>query len=1036
MGRKRNKLLSPFFSLVTFLIFVLIVTPTIVSADVFETFPYNPIFWETWDSEGSGSINWREQNSTVYLNTESTGAYQQSAITRAFDIDEGEDTATVEYLYRATEFSNGTYSASSWYNTSFSYRKSHTITGTALGAQTDYQMCIELRYGAGTDTANIIYLDSKTQTDFDDIRFTKNDHTTLLDCWRQNYTASTVAFYWVEIDSIPASPSTVTIYVYYGCPDATSVSDGEATFIVFDDFDDNSLNSSLWTSVAGTGGSVQETGNELAIQSPSGATSASYVTCLTTIPINVAITFTARDSYESNPCHIYRGLWIIGVPWVNASWFMAGILRDGSLDQAKGLRGTGSGQYLFEAPADCYTNDSVLIRLTTGDVAYYNDHSASANKDYTADSPSYPESFGFFAHYAAGQETFYVLDLFIRNYVLTEPTHTATGSENGYGSLHKSFETSLNYRSLGENVSISLQHNATDLLFNYYNWSSTYTTLNYSFSGLSVNYDDYLRVKYQINSYSRTLTLTIEDITETNVLTQTVYVDVVVPRLVGFTFNASSRAGHEHTYANVSSEIVWIEAPFSGVDFIREWREAGDVDNDDTAYFIDSSSASVMTKNFTAKVIPFQGFKALWNWSSGQFHWSIIQFEFYDNNGSLTGLVNFFVETSDPTTVFVAVDTLDDGTPTTLGHLNIGTDYVAAIAIWVDEGDGNLYAYIQEDPESHTFCDFRIWDVSEYFDFTSWGCVVKHSMHTEVAGAYSVLKEAEIFAGRRTGISQPRFGGMVWLYNPFLAFFYWLASVFYQVGQWLAAALAPIITAVGTFLRPYIEAVTGAVSGLATWLSNQLDTLLDVVDILGGIAASIATEIVNNVIVPAVTALFNWIIANFLNSIFYAVLLAQGVLDFILRAISTWFWGDADILPNLLVGANLFIFELIRGTGYFLISGNISAIGFYLLGMLQGFASPIGYATMGLGTIPDMIMMSLFWFVSYAPALFFIYITITLLNVMMEFINGNFDFQAFAPLWAMFLFFWRLGEYAVSLIRTVLNLIWNLITAIMELIPF
>jgi len=118
----------------------------------------------------------------------------------------------------------------------WSYRKSHEIVGSIAGAQTNYQVRITVHYGSGTDSGEHVYLNGKCRTDFGDIRFTKSDGTTLLDYWMEEYVASDYAIFWVEVDSIPASPDTATIYIYYGNSDATTISNGDATFLFLDDF--------------------------------------------------------------------------------------------------------------------------------------------------------------------------------------------------------------------------------------------------------------------------------------------------------------------------------------------------------------------------------------------------------------------------------------------------------------------------------------------------------------------------------------------------------------------------------------------------------------------------------------------------------------------------------------------------------------------------------------------------------------------------------------------------------------------------------
>ncbi len=139
--------------------------------------------------------------------------------------------------------------------TGWDYRKSHTITGSSAGIQTDYQIGVKVYYGAGTDGTEIVngvtfgkvYLDSKCRTDFGDINFTKSDGISSLDYWMDEKVDSTSALFWVEVDSIPASPSTVNIYVYYGKADATTLSHISNTFPFGDDFDGSAEPPETWS---------------------------------------------------------------------------------------------------------------------------------------------------------------------------------------------------------------------------------------------------------------------------------------------------------------------------------------------------------------------------------------------------------------------------------------------------------------------------------------------------------------------------------------------------------------------------------------------------------------------------------------------------------------------------------------------------------------------------------------------------------------------------------------------------------------------
>jgi hypothetical protein len=69
----------------------------------------------------------------------------------------------------------------------------------------------------------------------------------LLSYWIESGCNSANTKIWVKVPSIPAS-STKTIYVYYGNPSATSLSNGKNVFIMYDDFNDLTQ----WTQSKGT----------------------------------------------------------------------------------------------------------------------------------------------------------------------------------------------------------------------------------------------------------------------------------------------------------------------------------------------------------------------------------------------------------------------------------------------------------------------------------------------------------------------------------------------------------------------------------------------------------------------------------------------------------------------------------------------------------------------------------------------------------------------------------------------------------------
>lgn len=121
------------------------------------------------------------------------------------------------------------------------YRKPLVLTGGASGAQTDFQLDID-----------IAHVTAKMQADFDDIRFTQNDGTTLIDAWLESKVDSTSAETWAEFPTTPANTVEQTYYLYYGKADAVNYWDIGATFIFGDDAE-SGVYSDKWVDITGTG---------------------------------------------------------------------------------------------------------------------------------------------------------------------------------------------------------------------------------------------------------------------------------------------------------------------------------------------------------------------------------------------------------------------------------------------------------------------------------------------------------------------------------------------------------------------------------------------------------------------------------------------------------------------------------------------------------------------------------------------------------------------------------------------------------------
>jgi hypothetical protein len=118
--------------------------------------------------------------------------------------------------------------------TGYSKRKKITLTGGSSGAQTDFQLSLAVAYAAAM------------QGDFDDIRFTQADGTTLIDAWAEVIVTDTSATVWVEFPTTPANTVEQDYYMYYGNSGAASDWDIRDTMLDGDDFPGSSLDAAIW----------------------------------------------------------------------------------------------------------------------------------------------------------------------------------------------------------------------------------------------------------------------------------------------------------------------------------------------------------------------------------------------------------------------------------------------------------------------------------------------------------------------------------------------------------------------------------------------------------------------------------------------------------------------------------------------------------------------------------------------------------------------------------------------------------------------
>lgn len=153
----------------------------------------------------------------------------------------------------------------------WSYYRNINVYNGEWTALSDYQVRISFNHAE-------LVSSGKSRMDGNDIRFL-NDNNSQLNFWIESGLNSSNCIAWVKIPFV-ASMSSITIKFFYGNNDNSlqNRSNGESTFILFDDFSASTLNLSEWTTSqtegpASINGTVTLSNSEMTILSGKSATS-------------------------------------------------------------------------------------------------------------------------------------------------------------------------------------------------------------------------------------------------------------------------------------------------------------------------------------------------------------------------------------------------------------------------------------------------------------------------------------------------------------------------------------------------------------------------------------------------------------------------------------------------------------------------------------------------------------------------------------------------------------------------------------------
>jgi gliding motility-associated-like protein len=165
--------------------------------------------------------------------------------------------------------------------TGWNYRVPITIDNTAnASALSDHQVLVTV------NTQDLV-VSGKARISGQDIRFL-NESGVALAFWIENDTYSaTDTRLWVKVDNVPAS-STADIYLFYGNSSATSLSNGDDTFELFDDFDGAAINGSKWNT-CDNGGTISVSGGNVTFSSAAVASQKAVIESVNTFSTPVFI---------------------------------------------------------------------------------------------------------------------------------------------------------------------------------------------------------------------------------------------------------------------------------------------------------------------------------------------------------------------------------------------------------------------------------------------------------------------------------------------------------------------------------------------------------------------------------------------------------------------------------------------------------------------------------------------------------------------------------------------------------------------------
>lgn len=262
---------------------------------------------------------------------------------------------------------------------------------------------------------DVIALNEKIRTDFNDVRFIASDGTTPLHYYKESFTDSKSAVFWVKVSADLSTDQ--NIYIYYGNPSATSTSSGVNTFNFFDDFSGNLSN---WNVTSSTDKNVEIVDGAVRIISD-GSLNKNGITSISTVSRPAVIEWRSWSPEKSTYHRTYEG------------YSSQPLTRDSGLliERVEGKTGLAR-RYLNGISSnfntgvgtipDVPTTQKIILKPTRGYTLYWDNHNKEDDSTWTGSNQRI-----VFQSYDNG-EYLYVDDVRVRKYASPEPRAIAAAN--------------------------------------------------------------------------------------------------------------------------------------------------------------------------------------------------------------------------------------------------------------------------------------------------------------------------------------------------------------------------------------------------------------------------------------------------------------------------------------------------------------------------------------------------------------------------------------------------------------------------------